>query len=83
MSTPTRSTGMTPFSPDSGTLKAHHLLVTGASPKMRQCTATQALPVSASGVSATVKLTALPGTMVEIACLYTIWVTVLRSNTTY
>ena len=41
----------------------------------------QALPASA--FSAAEKFTARPGTMVEMACLYTIWVTVLRSRTTY
>ncbi len=39
----------------------------------------------ASGVSPpdAERLTARPGTIVEMACLYTICVTVLRSNTTY
>ena len=36
-----------------------------------------------SSESAAAKFTARPGTMVEMACLYTIWVTVLRSRTTY
>lgn len=39
--------------------------------------------VGLSSESAAAKFTARPGTMVEMACLYTIWVTVLRSRTTY